>query len=149
MKKLAIFIGVLILSFLAACSNRTTIQPGTLTPGPKSGIAEIVAIEILPVSQGEPTQRVLIQGKVPSSCAQLDEMIAERVDNIFSLKAPYSQTSIQDCNSGSVAFDKVINLDIANLDPGIYTVIGGNISATFTIAESIAAARLKELYAVL
>lgn len=138
MNKIALLIGVILLSILAACTSRTTIQQGTLTPELKTGMAEIIAIEVLPVTQGEPMQRVLIQGSVPSSCAQLEEVSAERVDKIFSLTAAYSQSSFQNCDSTSVAFDKVINLDIANLDPGIYTVQAGNISTTFSIAETIA-----------
>ena len=138
MNKIAYFFGSMLLFILAACSNRTADPSNTPPPEPQVGLAEIVAIEVLPTAQGAAQQRILIQGNLPSSCTILDEVAAERNDRIFSLTASYSQASGVDCINTPVKFDKVFELGIEGLDSGIYTVQSGNASATFNLSASIA-----------
>ncbi len=140
MKKLAIITGAILLAILAACSNNTSRQTVSPSLVDQTGQAEISSIEVLPLEAGSTQQRVLVQGKLPGSCAVLGEIKSERQDLIFTLSATYTQTSTSNCPTTPIEFDKVINLDITQLSPGVYTVQAGSVSTAFTISEAVAAA---------
>ncbi len=140
MKKLVFIIGVVLPAILAACSNNTSRQTASLAPVEQTGQAEITSLEVLPSESGGTQQRVLVQGKLPGSCAVLGEINSQRQDLIFTLSATFTQTSASNCTNTPLEFDRVFTLDISQLSPGVYTVQAGSVSTSFTVSEAVAAA---------
>ncbi|MRR30935.1 hypothetical protein EG834_11560, partial [bacterium] len=140
LKKLALIIGALLLAILAACSSNTSRQTASPSTEEQTGQAEITSVELLPGEAGGKQQRILVQGKLPGSCAVLGEINSEQLDLVFTISATYTQTSTSNCSSTPLEFDKVFTLDISQLSPGVYTVQGGAVSVPFTISDTVAAA---------
>ncbi len=140
LKKLTFIIHAVAIVLLAACSNNTSRQTTSPPLEKQTGPAEISSIELLPLETGGTQQRVLVQGKLPGSCAELVEVLSESQDRFFNLSAIYTQSSDSNCATTPLEFDKVITLDISQLPPGVYTVQAGAVSAAFTIPEKVAAA---------
>ncbi len=78
----------------------------------------------------------VLTGYLPDGCVEIDEITAEREEQIFYLTI----TTIRPagdvmCTEALVPFEEAVELDVFGLDAGTYTVIAQDKEATFTLEQ--------------
>ncbi len=137
MKKLKILFGVLLLFgvFLSACApaNETETPPvgDEYTYGERATIqsVEVLLLESFPVQA-----RAVVSGYFPNGCIELYNIEVEKDGQDFILTVHTRQPAGDiACTEALVPFEESVNLDIAGLEAGTYTVIAQDQSTTFTL----------------
>lgn len=134
--KIIHFLTALILSgsvLLAACQPVTP----TVTPPVNHEIGEEAVVEGLELVflESFPLQaQVILMGYTPDGCTSLEEISVERQEATFELTL-ITKRIVGDvaCTEALVPFVERVDLDIAGLEAGTYTVIAQEQQTTFTL----------------
>ncbi len=86
------------------------------------------------LDETQPKVSVTVQGYLPDGCTSIEEMTIDRQGQIFLLKILTNDVDPNvSCTMAIVPFDETIELDVAGLAPGEYTVSCGEFEDSFTI----------------
>lgn len=75
---------------------------------------------------------VLVSGNVANSCVRLDDILAERIDDTFTLTAIASREG-EICTEALMPFEHTVTIDIEGVQPGTYSVSMDNAETTFEV----------------
>ncbi len=89
---------------------------------------DIIILESFPVQVN-----VIAQGFLPDGCTKIDEIVQERVENLFEVTITTVRDTEAICTLAIVTFEETVPLDVLNLEAGIYTVFVNEVSGTFEL----------------
>ncbi|MDY6991857.1 MAG: hypothetical protein SVR94_04525 [Pseudomonadota bacterium] len=124
---------------ISACSsgNKQTAATSvtetkhTQSINPNEASIQHVDIQVL---ESFPVQvQVAVQGQLTDSCSQLDDFLEEREGNTFIIKILLARSSQKGCRQTSKTFNRIIPLDVENLQAGAYTVNVNGVTETFEL----------------
>lgn len=115
---------------LYSCSSDGQSPPQTFISTANVEKIEILILESFPVQVN-----VIAQGSLPDGCTTIDEIIQERVGNLFEVTITTARDADAICTLAIVPFEETIPLDVLNLEAGIYTVIVNEVSESFEIQQ--------------
>lgn len=137
MKNRKLWLGFILLAgiLLSACQPivPTGVPPvdGEYTYGQG---ATVESLEILLLESFPLQAQAIVSGYTPDGCTEIDEITVERDQQEFVIDViihrPASDVS---CTQALVPFEETVDLDIAGLEAGTYTVIAQDQEATFTL----------------
>ena len=99
------------------------------------GNATIEEIDIL-ILESFPVQvNIIVKGYLPDSCTEIDKIVKNRDENIFSITITTIRPADVVCEHLPYFFEEVIPLDVYGLRAGVYnvTVNGASGSFEFTV----------------
>ncbi len=90
---------------------------------------ELLALESFPVQI-----HAVLKGTLRDGCVQIDDVTVTREGNTFTLALVTSRLENARCTSERQPFEQNVPLDVFGLPAGTYSVITGDVSATFELA---------------
>lgn len=136
----------MLLLSLAACTSRgeppasgeqpTPTAPAnpTLPSGDGQGAAvyvdtmDLLALESFPVQM-----RAIVKGNLPDACTTITSASSQRDDNIFRITFVTTRPADAVCAQMLTPFEQTVELDVAGLKAGTYTVVAGDVTETFEL----------------
>lgn len=116
----------------AATPTLTGEQPGTggeVIPG----LAPVESIDIQ-ILESFPVQvQVIARGNLPDGCTTIDEVLTERIDQLFRVTITTERPADAICTEALVPFDEVVQLDVLGLSAGEYQVDVNGVTGSFTL----------------
>lgn len=113
-------------------------EPGLGPLPPKDGDAGqetpvFVDEVILSIMESFPIQvSATVRGNLANGCVVLDEIKTPRDNDTFTLEFE-THSEGEACTQALVPFKETVDLDVAGLPAGTYTVVAGDVSETFTL----------------
>ena len=130
-----LFLFGLLLPLLLACSpiagspGAFPMSTPTLIPTPTLITDEIIgneaivdSIEIMVTNALPARVLVTIQGNFPDSCVSLDSIVSGRQDDLFVVNLTTLRDPLTLCTEALVPFNEQVELNVAGLESGMYTV---------------------------
>jgi len=124
---------------ISACSSgnkQTAATPVTETKhtqavNPNEAAIQHVDIQVL---ESFPVQvQIAVQGQLTDSCSRLDDFLEEREGNTFNIKILVARSSQQGCRQTTKTFNRIIPLDVEDLQAGVYTVNVNGVTESFEL----------------
>lgn len=123
-------------------AETTPVQPGE-TPPPTgeqpgggeviSGLAPVESIDIQLLESFPVQVQVIARGNLPDGCTTIDEILTERLDQLFRVTITTERPADAICTEALVPFDQVIQLDVIGLPAGEYQVDVNGVTGSFTL----------------
>ena len=145
MKKILLFVVLLLLAGLAACNGsepdtaENTPTPAANTPTaaatdpPTQQEANVDSIEIL-ILESFPVQvNVRARGDLPDGCTTIDTVDTTRDGTRFNIIITTLRQTGDLCSEALVPFEETISLDVVDLPAGTYAVNVNGINGSFTL----------------
>jgi hypothetical protein len=145
MKKLLLFITLLIFAGLVACGGsdepetadtptETANTPTAVsTDTPLQQEARVDSIEIL-ILESFPVQvNVRARGDLPDGCTTIDTVETTQQGTTFNINITTIRQTGELCTEALVPFEETISLDVLGLNAGTYTVNANGINGSFTL----------------
>lgn len=112
----------------------TTPQEEAPVPEPTGeNLAMIDTIEVR-LLESDPVQvEVVVRGNLSDGCTELEEPTVSREGNEFTVVLTTQRPADAICTQAIVPFEQIIPLDVADAEPGDYTVDVNGVSETFTL----------------
>ncbi len=142
---LTMIILIVSLVVLAACSQTSettptlTVEPTTTTAPsePEIEIKEVVEKVIIPDEvvvenfivnkRDEATDEIeiVVQGYLRNTCTEIEDVSVSREGELLVVDIQTKITSEETCEEGNIQFQKVVKLDVGDLEPGTYLITKG------------------------
>ncbi|MEZ4869107.1 MAG: hypothetical protein R3C14_47740 [Caldilineaceae bacterium] len=108
----------------------TTNAATQITP---ADLAPISNVEVTVVD--EPTRQVTVtvQGELPDSCTQIDQVTQEATDHTINVTITTRRPAEMMCAQVITPFTETVQLDLAGLDAGEYTVEVNGVTQSFQL----------------
>ena len=149
MRKILLFIMLLLLTALAACNGSepnaaestpttevntpTAVAPDPTTDTPIQQEATVDSIEIL-ILESFPVQvNVRARGDLPDGCTMIDTVDTTRNGTTFDITLTTLRQTGDLCSEALVPFEETISLDVLDLEAGTYAVNVNGINGSFTL----------------
>ncbi len=95
------------------------------------GVPSVVSIEVA-VSDGTPARvNAVVRGVVRDACTHIDSVRQSLDGDVFSLRLTTRRALADTCGDAETPFEATIPLVVRGLQPGVYEVDAGGVSATF------------------
>ena len=156
MKKILLFIFLLLLGALAACggnedpdanadSTPTLSATPSATDAPVQQEATVDSIEIL-ILESFPVQvNVRARGDLPDGCTSIDSVETSKTGTRFDINITTLRQSGELCTEALVPFEETVSLDVLGLSAGTYDVSVNGINGSFTLqVDNVAQAESAE-----
>jgi hypothetical protein len=116
---------------LAACQRGG--DPGTGTPEPVLGRAQVDSVEVLILESMPVRVQVVARGTLPDGCTLLEEVSSSREGDVFTVVVTTMRPAEAVCTEMVVPFERIIPLDVLGLSAGRYSVRVNEASASFEL----------------
>ena len=94
--------------------------------------AAIDRVELVSVSAAPPFITVALYGNFPDACSQIDDVQVRQADATFAVQMTISRLPNARCAPQPTPFVQTVDLDMAGLPAGQYTVVAGDVSTTIS-----------------
>lgn len=129
---LLLWFGLIFVVLATGCAQVTPASVSTLAQPASPVQVQVRTVEAIPAS-GRPTQvKVVVRGKLPDGCTQIQSMKEERSGSQISVYIQAERVS-GECSTPAKDFERVSDLDVKQFAPGQYTVIVGNSQTSFEL----------------
>jgi hypothetical protein len=97
------------------------------------GLATVESVEVQ-ILESFPVQiNIRVTGALPNDCTAIDDIVAEREGNTFTVAVTTLQEPAAECSAGEVPFEEIVPLDVNGLDAGSYAVSVNGVQASFSL----------------
>ena len=121
---------------LASSTETVTQTEADGSTSTVSGVATAVMVDSVQalVLESQPVQvSVLIRGTLPDDCSTITDLEQSYADGIFMINIVAARPAGASCNSVAVPFDRALDLEIGDLEPGQYSIDANGATATFQL----------------
>ena len=89
---------------------------------------DLLMLESFPVQM-----RAIVKGNLPDACTTITSASSQRDDNIFRINFVTTRPADAVCAQMLTPFEQTVELDVAGLKAGTYTVVAGDVTETFEL----------------
>ncbi len=112
--------------------TETALPPKPLDEA-KLELATIESLEVLTEELSSDQVSVRLRGVLPTTCAQVDNIVTERVGSDFNIAILILQEPSEECSEQIVPFEELVALDVSGLDAGSYNVTANERQVSFNL----------------
>ncbi|MFZ0548646.1 MAG: NBR1-Ig-like domain-containing protein [Candidatus Promineifilaceae bacterium] len=131
-----IFKWLLVFFFLVSCTPPPVVEETADTPTPSlpvAGLAQVTALDIRQLETFPIQIQVVVEGILPDSCTTIERIENNREGGRFQITIHTLRAAGVACLDAEQPFTETIDLDVLNLEAGIYTVQVNGIGGTFAL----------------